>query len=68
MKFDKVVLVPVIIFFILIILNNQFRWKYSIIFEKFLGLTLVIVYGLMNISYGIAFGILYMIYFMKYKH
>jgi hypothetical protein len=65
MKFDKVVLVPVIIFFILIILNNQFRWKYSIIFEKFLGLTLVIVYGLMDISYGIAFGILYMIYFMK---
>jgi len=65
MKFDEVVLVPLIIFFIFIILNQQFRWKYSKVFQKLLGLSLVIVYGLMDISYGIIFGILFMIYLMK---
>lgn len=59
-----------IIPFVLIVLfvcNMQFKWKYSFYFSKLLGLIIVIYYSLIDINYGILFGICYMIYLILYK-
>ena len=62
------IIYPFIIFFILFILNRQFQCRYSHIFEKSIGLILVIWYTLIDIKYGIAFGIMYMVYLMRWNH
>ena len=67
MTVDKELFIPFIIFFILFILNRQFKCKYSHIFEKSIGLILVIWYTFIDIKYGIAFGIIYMIYLMRWN-
>ncbi len=67
MTIDKELFIPFIIFFILFFLNRQFRFKYSHIFEKSIGLFLVIWYTLIDIKYGIAFGIIYMVYLMRWR-
>jgi len=61
------IIYPFIIFFILFILNRQFQCRYSHIFEKSIGLILVIWYALIDLKYGIAFGIIYMIYLMRWR-
>ena len=61
------IIYPFIIFFILFILNRQFQCRYSHIFEKSIGLFLVLWYALIDIKYGIAFGIIYMIYLMRWR-
>ena len=68
MTVDKELFIPFIIFFILFILNRQFQCKYSHIFEKSIGLILVILYTLIDIKYGIAFGIVYMVYLMRWNN
>jgi hypothetical protein len=45
----------------------QIKWKYSNYFSKLLGLVIVIYYALIDINYGILFGICYMIYLILYK-
>lgn len=65
MKIDQELLVPIVIFIIFFILNRKFQWKYANNFEKILGLILVIYYTLLDIKYGIFFGLAYMIYLIN---
>lgn len=67
MTVDKELFIPFIIFFILFVLNRQFQCKYNHIFEKSIGLILVIWYTFIDIKYGIAFGIMYMVYLMRWN-
>ena len=55
------------VFIALFVFNMQIKWKYSIYFSKLLGLVIVIYYALIDINYGILFGICYMIYLILYK-
>ena len=65
MKIDQELLIPIVIFIIFFILNRRFQWKYANDFEKILALILVIYYTLIDIKYGIFFGLAYMIYLIK---
>ena len=65
---DTELFIPFIIFFILFFLNRQFQWRGSHIFEKSIGLLLVAHYTMIDIKYGIAFGIIYMVYLMRWNH
>ena len=60
------IIYPFIIFFILFFLNRQFQWRGSSIFEKSIGLLLVAYYTMIDIKYGIAFGMIYMVYLMRW--
>jgi hypothetical protein len=68
MKINKIMVIPFVIFLILFILNRQCQFKFSHIFEKSIGLLLVIYYTIIDIKYGILFGVMYMIYLMKWNH
>ena len=67
MTMYKELYIPFIIFFILFILNRQFQWKYKNAFEKLIGLILVIWYTLTDIKYGIAFGMIYIVYLVYWN-
>ena len=64
---DTELFIPIIIFSILFHLNRNFNCKYSHIFEKSIGLILVAWYTFIYIEYGIIFGIIYMIYLMRWN-
>jgi hypothetical protein len=64
MKIREELLTP-IVFFTILILNRMVQWKYANYFEKIVGLVLVIYYTLIDIKYGLVFGIAYIIYLIN---
>jgi hypothetical protein len=65
MKIEQELLIPIIIFIVFFILNRYFQWQYANNFEKILGLLIVLYYSLIDIKYGVYFGIVYMIYLIN---
>jgi hypothetical protein len=65
MKIEQELLIPIIVFLIFFVLNRYFQWKFANNFEKMLGLVILIYYSLIDIKYGVYFGIVYMIYLIN---
>jgi len=60
-------IIPFIFILLLLLFNIKIKSKYSNYFSKILGLVIVIYYALMDINYGILFGLCYMIYLIYYR-